>query len=124
MSARIGFWSSIALAALLSLGLAASAHALTTLVSPNVSAAPGDFVVCNIVNAGTKAIAVTIQIVEQSGDVSFEDEITVPPGEARILSAFNQIASCRFIGGFSKTLVRASIDVFSDNRTIAVAVAE
>ena len=82
-----------------------------------------DVLVCRIVNAGTKGIAVKIEIIDLVGDVEHETEVSVPAGEVAFLSDINQALSCRFSGPFSKSAVRARIDIFSNDRTV-VAVAE
>jgi hypothetical protein len=125
MSARPGFWSSIALIALLSLGFATPAHTLTMLVTPELSTGPGDALFCRIFNEGSTAITVTTQIVLPTGLVLDELEaVLAGQSEALVFTGGPVFARCRFIGGFNKNVVRASIDVFSGGRSIAVAPAE
>ena len=118
MSARIGFWSSMALAAVLSLG-AAPAHALTTLVTSDLTGGIGDFILCRLVNVGPRDITVTLQMIDQSGLILEESEQVITPGTRGFLihSEFTS-AYCRFVGFFSKTLVRGSIDILSNGRSI------
>ena len=126
MNARIGFWSPLALAATLSLGLAAPAHAVP-LATPELSVLGSDTAVCRIVNLGTGPITVKIQLVALGG-VAREDTVTVPPGDREALAGDGFStggAHCRFIGTFTKANVRGSIDLVDPSfRTLVIAPAQ
>jgi len=109
------------LAALFSGVVAHGAHA-TTLVSPYVAVSFGDGVGCLIVNVGTKDITAKIEVVSINGTVLQQGDPVVAPGRAEFVYAYGIVtAHCRFTGDFSKKKVRASVDVYSGGRTIAVA---
>lgn len=112
-------------APVLALMLARPAHAVTTLVSPELSVLGTDTAICRIVNAGAKEIAVTIQLVGGDGSIVVEKETRVAPGNSDI-NVGDGFSSggfyCRFIGAFSKSLVRASVDLVDpDFRTTVIA---
>jgi hypothetical protein len=111
---------------MLSLGVAAPAHAVT-LVSPVLSALGGDIAACRIVNIGTSQIAVKIQLVAGTGVLLQEDFKVAPGGSDTVLGDEFSGGSfyCRFIGTFNKALVRASISLVDTGfRTRLLAPAE
>lgn len=118
----------IALLAVPLLMSATMAHAVTTLVSPNVSVTNVDNALdCRIVNTGNEAITVLFEMVNGNGMVILDDTIDVPAGGARaiILTDTTTAAHCRFIGSFKKKAVRASVEVLDASfRTIAIAPAQ
>ena len=126
MTAQARFWSSIALAAPLALGLAAPAHAETVLATPGITAPIGDSLRCRIVNVGTKPIKVDIELVYGSGSI-YHQEVVVPPSGLRTTGIYNLSVEvdgyCRFIGNFTRALVRASIEKYSASAGSMVVVA-
>jgi hypothetical protein len=126
MSHRVRFWSSICFAALLTLGLAAPAHAITVLTSTPLSANAADSILCAITNQHPFPISVSIEAIDAStGALIDADSPTLAPGQ----STFNGIGGggfvyCRFTGNFNRGYVRASIQIRSGGSTIAVAPAQ
>ena len=126
MSHRVRFWRATGLAALLTLGLAAPAHAITVLSSTPLLANASDSILCVITNQHPFAIDVSIQVVDAtSGLLIDEDSATLLPGR----STFNGVggggfAYCRFTGNFNRAYVRASVQIRSGLSTIAVAPAQ
>ena len=127
MVTRTGLWAALALAA--SVSLAAPAQAATTLVSPLVHTNYyEDSFGCTVLNAGNKAIAVTVMIISGYGTLITEAELVVPAGQARGLASFDIAVSegayCRFTGNFNKNQVRAGVLIAGDSRTRLFAPAE
>ena len=126
MSHRVRLWSSMCGAALLTLGLAAPAQAITVLTSTPLFANAADTIHCVITNQHPFPIGVSIEVVDaSSGAVVDEDSANLSPGQ----STFNGIggggfAYCRFTGNFNRAYVRASIQIRSGTSTIAVAPAQ
>jgi hypothetical protein len=132
MTASLRLGSSLALVALLALGVAAPADAATVLVTPAVLGPYGDSMQCGMVNAGTTPITVRIELRDPAGAPYFVDTgVVVKPGSAVsrgvYISPYAGIeAYCKFVGSYNKLLVRASIAVRSsaDSRTGVIAHAE
>jgi hypothetical protein len=116
---------SLRFAPILVLVLTTSAHALTTLVTPEVDAGTQDVVFCRVVNEGQKAVTVRTEIVlNNNADVNDFTE-PVAPGQSESLTVAGPVsARCRFSGSFSRRTVRGSIDLKTDVRTILVAPAQ
>jgi hypothetical protein len=110
----------------LAVGLAAPAHATKTL-----NTAPaldfflgGEKLYCNIVNTGTSAVDVTIQVRYDNGMVQAQGTTTLQPGHYDVLSAGNLVSAyCRFVIQGSSRGIRAEgvyIDPQTGDRTVAV----
>jgi hypothetical protein len=111
----------LVLAAMFALSTGASA---LTLVSPNVTVSDADNILfCRAVNAGKATINVQFELLDQDGVVVASDDFAIAPGGTRALQLANAAAavSCRFTGAFKRKGVRASIDIVSGGRTIAIA---
>jgi hypothetical protein len=128
MTACARFSRAVVFLVLAVLGLAAPAHAaVTVLVTPSVTSAPGDTAYCRIVNVGTVPITVRIEHLGVFGTHYGDDFVLVRPGEVGIRDPFvlgiAMNVHCRFSGQFIKTSVRASIDVVpsTTNRSVVVA---
>jgi hypothetical protein len=108
----------------LCLSLGVPAYALTALITPSMTKAAADTLRCRIVNAGTKDITVTLEMINEAGlVVGLAADAPLPPGEveAIALGSVPESAYCRFTGTFKKASVRASIDLVSDGHTVAMA---
>ena len=107
-------------------GAVAPAHAAARLVTTRLTANVGDSAVCNIVNAGTRTIKVTIALVNFDGTViGIPTEVTLDPDESTsIVTGGFRTFYCRYTGLFAKQTVRASAAVNSDLRTIVSVPAE
>lgn len=128
MKAPFAARKAIFLAALFS-GIVAGggAHA-ATLVSPSLiaRAGAGDLVACIIVNASTKDITATVEVMSFEGAVLKQRILTMTPGLVRDASLGGIPGGyCRFSGKFTGKKVRTSINVIdSGGQNIAVAPAE
>lgn len=131
MTAQARLWTPIVLVASLALGLAAPAYAETVLITPSVTAMLGDTVRCRIVNVGTRAITMGVELLAPSGGAFLADDVVVVQagtvgsrGMVVVDAAID--AHCRFVGNFNKALVRASIDIHAGAtaRTAVVAPAQ
>ena len=110
MRKLIWLWSAPVLALVL-----AGPAAATTLLSQTLRVAKGDRPSCNIVNAGTQQINVTVELLDVGGQVADELNFNVPPGGESGLSNSGLTGNfqCRLSGAFNKRNVRASMDVLS-----------
>jgi hypothetical protein len=112
------------------LGAAVPADAASVAVTPMLTIAQFDSVSCRIVNTGTAAITVRIELRDENGDDYFDDEgVVVPPGTMKSRGVYVPYvihAYCRFSGAFNKAYVRASINVYDigEGRTAVMAHAE
>lgn len=80
-----------------------------------------------MVNVGAKPIEVKLEIVDVGENrVAFADELTIAPGAADLSDSFDVAITgyCRFSRAFGRREVRASMGVFSGERTILVTPAE
>ena len=117
---------SLLFATLAVVGAVVPAHAAARLVTARLTANTGDSAVCNIVNAGTKTIKVTVAMVNFDGTiVGVPAEFTLDPDESTSISAGGfRTFYCRYTGLFAKQTIRASAAVHSDLRTIVSVPAE
>lgn len=92
---------------------ATPAHAGARLVSSRLSATSNQFGHCGIVNAGRKAVTLTVEVVAFNGPVLAESEVSIEPGASSGVSSGGGPLTfyCRFTGAFSKKNVRASASV-------------
>jgi hypothetical protein len=114
MRHRTRLWISM-LAATLALGLAPAAHAVLVLATPPLGTPGGQLTRCRIVNLGTRAIRVGIELWTTDGDLVFHEDFVVQPrsiGTAGWLANPALNGYCRFLGSFSPATVRASIESY------------
>ena len=99
------------------------ARADTTLVTPRITSDSTAFGHCDLVNAGTKPVVVTIAAVRFDGLViSQATDITIDPDHSTgiTINGFNTF-HCRFTGSFSKSKVRANGVIIAGHTVAAVA---
>ncbi len=110
MHARIGVWNSIALAVLLSLGLAAPAHAATTMFTgPLVP--PGDGQLDSyLVNVSNKTRDVVIEVLNKDGVALSSEPFVLAPGTEHVVvvPADQAPRYCKFIVEGARSNYRGS----------------
>ena len=107
-------------------GLAVPAHAATKLVTPRLVSSTGDTAACHVVNAGTKPITVTVEMVKFDGtSLAGPTQVTLEPDHSTsiIVPGFNAF-HCVYTGTFSKKAIRANASVQSELRSIVSVTAE
>jgi hypothetical protein len=107
-------------------GLAVPAHAATKLVTPRIVSANGDTAACHVVNAGTKPITVTVEMVTFDGStLAGPTQVTLEPDHSTsIISPGFHAFHCIYTGTFSKKAIRANATVQSEFRSIVSVNAE
>lgn len=128
MKAPFAARKAIFLTALFSGVVAGGAAHAATLVSPSLiaRAGAGDFVACIIVNASSKDITASVEVMSFEGTVLKQANRDLSPGQVRDVSLGGIPGGyCRFSGKFTGKNVRTSINVIdSGGQNIAVAPAE
>lgn len=122
MSRRpIPFRATFAAVALTTICAAAPAGA-AVLATSSLDTGGTDELVCRIVNLGPKPIDVHAALIDSNtGRAIVDSDLEIEPGRADLVAGDGRLTGhCLFTGTFRKGDVRASLDVFSQDRTILV----
>ena len=115
------FWLFVALALFAPVG---TAHA-ATLVTPRITSAAGDSAFCSIVNAGSRSITATVDMLSFDGSIIGSAVIALDAGESSSITAGGfRTFHCRFSGSFSKTSVRCAASISSGGHSIVAVPAQ